>query len=78
LANGYDLLTEVVLAIREDPSLVACFNRVLSIGASTQQVRADTLKKELVRLNAPAKVLDFIKLLADEKIAHIVLKELNT
>lgn len=77
MSDAYEELAEAVLAIKDDESLRACFIRVLKFGSSTQQVRTSVLKHELVALGAPKIVLDFVRLLSDEKIAHIVLSEIE-
>jgi hypothetical protein len=77
MSDQYDELAEIILAIKEDDKLRDCFVRVLKFGSSTQQVRAANLQKELEAMNAPEDVLNFVKLLGDPKIAHVVLEEIQ-
>jgi hypothetical protein len=75
--KGYDQLVNAVAAIKSDKRLCEVFVRLLSIGASSQQVRVAALRDELVKLDAPDEVMDFLKLLGNDKIAEQVLKALR-
>lgn len=75
--KGYDQLVNAVAAIKSDESLREVFVRLLSIGASSQQVRVAALRDELVKLGAPDEVMGFLKLLGNDKIAEQVLKALK-
>jgi hypothetical protein len=77
MSDQYDELAEIIIAIKEDDKLRDCFVRVLKFGSSTQQVRAANLKKELEAMDAPEEVLNFVRLLGDPKIAHVVLEEIQ-
>ena len=77
MSDPYDQLVDTILAIKSDKALRESFLRVLKIGGSTQQVRVSTLQRELESRQAPTLVIEFVKLLADDKIASLVLKELE-
>ncbi len=77
MSDHYDELAEIVIAIKEDDKLRDCFVRVLKFGASTQQVRATNLKRELEAMDAPEEVINFVRLLSDPKIANLVLEEIQ-
>jgi hypothetical protein len=77
MSDSYDDLAEIILAIKEDDKLRDCFVRVLKFGSSTQQVRASNLQKELEAMNAPEEVLNFVRLLGDPKVAHVVLEQIQ-
>jgi len=77
MSDAIELLAESVAAIKSDQKLRECFVRILKFGTSTQQVRVSLLKRELETLGAPAPVMNFVRLLADDKIAHLVLAQLE-
>lgn len=77
MANIYEDIAESVLAIKSDPQLVECFNRVLKFGSSTQQARVTTLLKELEEIQAPDKIKNFVRLLGNDILAHQVLEQIN-
>lgn len=76
MAEIHDYLTDVVAAIRDDRELRETFVRVLELGSSTQQVRVSRLLQELNEMDAPVEVLNFVKVLSNDQIAHTVLKML--
>lgn len=73
----YDYLARVVIVIKSDAVLKECFNRLLQIGSSTQQVQVSALLSELEGLNAPEEVKKFVRLLGNDQLAHQVLKQIN-
>jgi hypothetical protein len=75
MSDVYDLLANVVHVIREDIRLREAFTKILGAGLGSQRV--PMLKSELELMNAPAIVLDFVRLLTDDGIAEIVLREIN-
>lgn len=77
MSNSLDRIVDVVLALKSDPELKECFSRVLRIGSSTQQVRVSLLIEELKKRGAPVKILEFAQALSNEKIAQLVLQELD-
>lgn len=66
-----------VIAIKEDPQLRKSFTQVLQFGTFTQQARVSNLLKELESQGAPNEIKDFVKLLGNDTLAHLVWKELN-
>lgn len=77
MSDPYDLMADVVAVIRSDRELRECFNRILAIGPSTQQVRVANLLRELRKQNAPEQVIRFVRLLENDKLASVVLEEIN-
>ena len=77
MSENDELMAEAVLAIKSDKTLKETFNRILFYGSSTQQVRLKKLRDELMKMDAPTEVIDFLKLLGDEKVSQIVMKELK-
>jgi hypothetical protein len=77
MSDVFESLAGVVLAIRGDQKLKATFNRVLGIGSSTQQVRVATLLQELEKMEAPARVMNFVRLLSNDQLAQRILQEIN-
>lgn len=77
MSSNYNLFIDTVLVIKENPELKDCFKSILKIGGLSQQVRVSKLLHELEKLNAPENIKNFVKLLADEKLAQQVLIELS-
>lgn len=77
MSDPFERLAETVMAIKSDKELTNCFIEVLKFGPSTQQVRVATLKKKLQELNAPPRVMEFIDLLGNDKLAAAVLKAIE-
>ncbi len=77
MGDSLDMIVDVVHALRGDEQLRECFTRILRMGSCTQQVRVFTLQQELEKRQAPQKIMDFLRVLGDEKIAHLVLQELE-
>ena len=75
MGDVYDLLVDVVRVIREDATLKDAFSKVLGAGHGAQRVQL--LLNELASLNAPERVVKFVKLLSDDEISKVVLIELN-
>lgn len=73
----FDEIADAVVAIRSHADLKSAFLKILSIGAYTQQVRVDTILKAILPLDPPEKVVRFISLLKDDKIANLVYTELS-
>lgn len=78
MSDPLDRLAETVMAIKSDEELKKCFVEVLKFGPSTQQVRVSALKKKLQEMNAPERVLEFIELLGNDKLAAAVLKAIES
>lgn len=77
MSDNYDELIDIVIAIKEDEQLKKCFNHILQFGSHTQQVRVNTLLNELESLRAPDKVKNFVRLLSNDQLAQLVLREIN-
>lgn len=75
MADIYDLLASSVMAIRDDDQLRETFNKIL--GADHGAERVPLLLRELEALSAPEKIMQFVKLLGDDRIAALVLQEIN-
>lgn len=75
MSDIYDYLADVVRVIREDSELRSTFNRILGAGHGDQRVAM--LLTELAETGAPEQVMMFVKLLNDDRVADIVLKEIN-
>lgn len=75
MSDIYDYLADVVRVIREDAQLRSAFNRVL--GAEHGEERVPLLLTELAELGAPERVTTFVRLLTDDRIAQLVLTEIN-
>ncbi len=75
MGDVYDMLVDVVRVIREDAKLKNAFNKILGAGHGAQRV--PLLLTELETLNAPDRVVKFVRLLSDDDIPKVVLMELN-
>ncbi len=77
MADGFDRLINVIVAIRSDPKLVECFTRLLRTDPRSQQDRLMALYEELLTLEAPDEVMNFLRLLADRRIVDHVLNAIS-
>jgi hypothetical protein len=75
VADVYDLLASAVIVIREDDKLREAFNKILGAGHGDQRV--PLLLAEIRELNAPEKIVQFVRLLSDDRISALVLNEIN-
>jgi len=75
MSDIYDYLADVVRVIREDSQLKSTFNKILGAGHGDQRV--PLLLAELAQISAPDRIVTFVKLLNDDRVADIVLKEIN-
>lgn len=71
----YGLLADAVHVIREDSGLRETFNKILGAGLGPQRV--PLLLRELEAQQAPQKILDFVRLLNDDRVAELVSIEIN-
>jgi hypothetical protein len=78
MSDPINRLAEAVIAIKSDENLRKCFIEVLKFGASTQQVRVSVLKRKLQEAGAPDRVLEFVELLGNDKLANAVLQAIDS
>lgn len=77
MEDVYNYLATAVEVIRSDSKLRDSFMQVLKFGPSTQQVRVKLLLEKVEELGAPDELIDFVRLLGNDKLAERILTEIE-